>query len=95
MKKLLLVIILLIIVLLLTNPTQADYNSWVNEKLAQQLEYNSKGAIGKVISPLTNMLVNSVTERHNYYIFSIYETEIANNEINRTIGFFKMFVSLK
>ncbi len=94
MKKLLFIIILLIFVLVLTNPTQADYNSWVNEKLAQKLEYNSKGTVGKVISPLTNMLVNSVTERHNYYIFSIYETEIANNEINKTVGILKMFVDL-
>ncbi len=94
MKKLLFVIVLLLFVLVLTNPTQADYNSWVNEELAQQLDYNSEGAVGKAISPLTNMLVNSVTERHNYYIFSIYETEIANNEINKTIGILKMFVNL-
>jgi len=97
MKKVILVLILLILfifVLVLTNPTQEDYNSWVNEKVTQELKVESNGMVGKVTSKLTDLIVNSVSERHNYYIFSIYETNIADQKLSKTLGILKTFIKL-
>ncbi len=90
MKKLFFVLAVLVIVMAFTNPSQDDYNSWVNDKLAQKLNYNSEGTIGKAISPMTSFLLGAVSEKHNYVIFSIYETKAS-----KTLGIFKMFFDLK
>ncbi len=95
MKKLLVVIIILIFVLVLTNPSQADYNSWINGKLADQLNYDSQGTLGKAISKISDLLVEPVTERQNYVLFSIYETRIANTQVTKTLGILKFFIDLK
>ena len=95
MKKLLAVIIILIFVLILTNPSQADYNSWMNDKLADQLNYDSQGTLGKAISKISDLLVEPVTERQNYVLFSVYETRIANTQVTKTLGILKFFIDLK
>ncbi len=95
MKKLLAVIIILIFVLILTNPSQADYNSWINDKLADQLNYDSQGTLGKAISKISDLLVEPVTERQNYVLFSVYETRIANTQVTKTLGILKFFIDLK
>ena len=95
LKKLLVVIIILIFVLVLTNPSQADYNSWINGKLADQLNYDSQGTLGKAISKISDLLVEPVTERQNYILFSIYETRVANTQVTKTLGILKFFIDLK
>ncbi|WP_027628030.1 DUF4359 domain-containing protein [Ruminiclostridium cellobioparum] len=95
MKKFLAIIAILIFILALTNPSQADYNSWVNGRLADQLNYNSQGTLGKAISKISDLLAEPVTERHNYVLFSTYETKLANTQITKTLGILKFFINLK
>ncbi|MDF2984569.1 MAG: hypothetical protein K0R50_79 [Eubacterium sp.] len=94
MKKLIVILFLLLFLLVVTNPNQSDYNSWVSENLAEKLNYNSEGALGKALSPLSDVVVNSVTDRHNYFIFSIYETNLGSTEFTKTLGICKFFISL-
>ncbi len=94
MKKLVVILFLLLFLMVITNPGQADYNSWVNKNLADQMNYNSEGVLGKALSPLTDVVLNSVTDRHNYLIFSIYETNLGSTEITKTLGVCKFFISL-
>lgn len=95
MKKLLIGLVILIFALALTNPSQTDYNSWVNDKLADKLNYNSQSTLGKAVSKISGLVVEPVTERHNYVLFSIYETKVADTHFTKTLGIMKFFVDIK
>lgn len=94
MKKFLVIIAVLLLLLAFTNPNQSDYNQWVNNNLADKLNVNTDNTVGKALSSLSDKVIGSITQRHNYYLFSVYETNIGKLEVSKTLGICKFFIKL-
>ncbi len=94
MKKILALIVLLLILLFVTNPNQSDYSSWVNNNFGDKFNYSTKDSVGKLITSISEKVINMNTKRQNFYLFSIYETKLGEVEISRTLGICKFFIKI-
>ena len=70
-----------IIVLVTTNPTKADFQNYVSNRM-QKNSANTEDPANKFFSALASLAMNQITERDNYFVCSIYT-------VNTT--FFKVF----
>lgn len=86
-----LLIVLIVIVLIATNPTQADFNSFVEENLKDELPKSKETnwiyeTIKKVFPGQSKVAVSStieaITKPMDYYIFSTYEINLSSIELS-------------
>jgi hypothetical protein len=75
------IIFILIIVLVATNPTKADFQNYISNRI-QKSSANTEDSSNKFFSALATLAVNQITERDNYFVCSLYT-------VNTT--YFKMF----
>lgn len=91
MKKLIILLIILGI-LVLSNPTMNDYTEWIKEKVNEQTQ--SQGVLVSFIAGLAATQVDKVTDRDNYWLFSVYTTHISNEPFI-VFGIAKLFIPVK
>lgn len=82
---------LLTIVALCTNPTKQQYISWVKDELINTS--NGQGVVGVLTSMIAPTILDGTTQTENYYLFSLYKTKIADNEMV-TLGVFDKFIEI-
>ncbi len=91
---LILLILVVMILMAVTNPGLDDYVNWV----AEQSREDSSSQLERLITNFVGEpMIRSATNRDNYVIFSIYETEISDlngDESSKTIGVFGNFFVL-
>ncbi|KMM38239.1 DUF4359 domain-containing protein [Guptibacillus hwajinpoensis] len=87
-NKFLIIIGLLSIVLFITNPNQEDYSNWVGEQMKK--DQNALIEIGVDLAVVPYVKEN--TTRDNWYLFSIYKTEIWDGKEVVAIGAFNQFI---
>ncbi|MDP4549872.1 DUF4359 domain-containing protein [Alkalihalobacillus macyae] len=87
-NKFLIIIGLLSIVLFITNPNQEDYSNWVGEQMKK--DQNALIEIGVDLAVVPYVKEN--TTRDNWYLFSIYKTEIWDGKEVVAIGAFNQFM---
>ncbi|WP_226657647.1 DUF4359 domain-containing protein [Pseudalkalibacillus hwajinpoensis] len=88
MKKVIFGIIISIAVMMfLTNPSQAEYSSWVGE----QLKKNQNALIELGVDLAIVPYVKNHTSRTEVYFFSIYRTKLWDDKEVVAIGMFDTF----
>ncbi|MDQ0483310.1 DUF4359 domain-containing protein [Guptibacillus hwajinpoensis] len=87
-NKFLIIIGLLSIVLFITNPNQEDYSNWVGD----QMKKNQNALIEIGVDLAVVPYVKENTTRDNWYLFSIYKTEIWDGNEVVAIGVFNQFI---
>lgn len=90
-KKIILsILILLLFTAIITNPNKNDYVAWCKESSMNKSEdILSYG----LLSVFGNSIYTTTTKSSNYYLFSIYETNIVDNEI-KVLGIFNKFIPI-
>ncbi len=92
MKKLLLLIVVLLAVAYFTNPTLEDYSDFIAEDFNEESDDSIFGEeVGNLVG---NLIAENATDREDYYIFSIYESDLMVEDV-RYIGIFGMFFELE
>ena len=81
----------LVLVLALTNPTQEDFVGWVKKQAYEQ--HQNPGA-RFLADLLASPLVAATTERSNYLICSIYDTQLSPDKHKKTLGIMRSFIPL-
>ncbi|MBN8207863.1 DUF4359 domain-containing protein [Bacillus sp. NTK071] len=79
---------LLAIALFFTNPDQEDYSSWIGKQLKK--DQNALIEIGVDLAVVPYFKEN--TTRENWYLFSVYKTEIWDGKEVVAIGVFSQFI---
>ncbi|WP_024613363.1 DUF4359 domain-containing protein [Clostridium sp. Ade.TY] len=91
-KILLLSIILLLFCSIFTNPTKKEFVEWSRNNM----KLNSKNIFEySAVSLLGEAALTTKTEVNNYFIFSIFETNLnSNSKSVKTLGLFNKFIPL-
>jgi ABC-type phosphate/phosphonate transport system permease subunit len=63
------------LILASTNPDEKDFNEQVIKNLQGSQKLNQDDTIGKLAIGVTSYAINLMTERKNYYIFSVFEID--------------------
>lgn len=99
-KTIILVIIAAVLVLTLvyTNPSQNDYDQFLKYQITKQVSKGSGDSLSSDLSGLFTQLlgssvIDSVTHRQNFVIFSVYSTSGGNSTV-RFIGIMGNFVPI-
>ena len=88
MKKMIFgMIISVAVIMYLTNPSQADYSSWVGKQLKKDQHPLIELGVDLAVVPY----VREQTTRTEVYIFSIYRTKLWNNKEIVAVGMFDSF----
>lgn len=88
MKKVILgIIISVAVIMFLTNPSQADYSSWVGKQLKKDQNALIEIGVDLAVVPY----VRDQTSRTEGYVFSIYRTKLWNDKEIVAIGMFDSF----
>ncbi|MEH6939555.1 hypothetical protein V7056_17160 [Bacillus sp. JJ664] len=92
MKKYIFIIILAIVLFISakTNPTKHQFVVWAKDKLVE--ESNNK-YLKFGIELVGDHLISSVTTKHDYVFFSLYEVKVLDQEI-KVIGVFDRFIPI-
>lgn len=101
MKKLLVFLILIATALLLTNPTEAEFRTYVQAYISTRVKAKPEET-SLLKSTLENFLVEvggkltiELTETHNYYLFTIYKVKLEKQEPYKFLGIGKNFLPLQ
>jgi hypothetical protein len=86
------ILLFILTVLYITNPAMTDYKEWFQEKV----NYTTKddGFLISLFSDMAASKVDMVTVRNNYYIFSIFNTNIMENKVT-VLGVLKFFIPIE
>ena len=89
MKKLIIFIVLAfaLIVASITNPSKESFISWAKEELKQENEI----ILNLGIEFLGDKVINSATSTDNFVFFSIFKSNLGNDETIKVLGFFNNF----
>lgn len=87
-KALFLTIMVLLLVSFSTNPSKDKYTDWYTKKV---LNSTDDPITYGVMSVLGKNLFSTQTKAKNFYLFSLYETDIASSTV-KTIGIFNKFI---
>lgn len=79
---------LLSIFLYFTNPNQEDYSDWIGKQLKKDQNPLIEIGVDLAIVPY----VKENTKRDNWYLFSVYTTEIWDGKEVVAIGVFNRFI---
>lgn len=92
MKKYIVIIILAIALFVsaMTNPSKAQFVVWAKDQLVEQSN-NKYLKFG--IELVGDQLISSVTTKHDYVFFSLYEVNVLDQEI-KVIGLFNQFIPI-
>lgn len=82
----------LVIVLALTNPTQDDFVTWVKGKGYEKAGDNAGARL--LTELLAAPLVAATTERTNFLICSLFDTQLKPGKHQRTLGVLRFFIPL-
>ncbi len=80
-------IISVAVIMFLTNPSQADYSSWVGKQLKKDQNALIEIGVDLAVVPY----VRDQTSRTEVYFFSIYRTKLWNDKQIVAIGIFDSF----
>jgi len=80
-----------LIILAATNPTQEDFVTWVKN---QAYEQHKNPGMRFLTDLLASPLVAATTERSNYLICSLYDTELSPDKHKKTLGILRSFIPL-
>jgi hypothetical protein len=83
---------LTVLILALTNPSQEDFVAWVKDKAHEKTGDNPGARF--LTDLLASPLVAATTQRSNYLICSVYDTQLSPGKHARTLGILSSFVSL-
>jgi hypothetical protein len=84
-----LVLIIVCVVMAVTNPTKQEYITWAKEQAMKQ----NNPFVSGVVSLLGSPIIDSATTSNNYLFFTIFTTEINNNN-GSVMGLFHHFIPL-
>jgi hypothetical protein len=88
--------LLLGVALFATNPTMPEYVDWANQQVVESSRKEA-GTIGAAIASFassgTKSFIDGSTTRENYYLFSIYNTDIFGEKVS-TLAILRSFVFL-
>lgn len=81
MRRFGLFLIVLIVVLVVFNPGMSEFKTFVREQAAERIQQEAgEGVLGRVLSGAGSELAASgierATERHNYFVFSLYDVDL-------------------
>ena len=90
-KKIILsILILLLFTAITTNPNKPNYIAWCKENsMNESKDILSYG----LLSVFGNSIYTTNTKSSNYYLFSIYETNISENKL-KVLGIFNKFIPI-
>jgi hypothetical protein len=80
-----------VLILALTNPTQEDFVTWVKGKAYEKTDNPGARLLTEL---LASPLVAATTQRSNYLICSLYDTQLSPGKHRRTLGVLRSFVPL-
>ncbi|MHC0038742.1 DUF4359 domain-containing protein [Pseudoneobacillus sp. C159] len=78
-----------ILLAILSNPTERQYISWLKE----ELKTNTHQPVDQEIEVFSPTLLETKTA--NYFLFSIYQTELENGGTQKTLGLLNNFFVIK
>lgn len=83
--------ILALLILALTNPTQEDFVAWVKAKAYEKTDNPGARFLTDL---LASPLVAATTQRSNWLILSVYDTQLSPGKHKKTIGILRSFIPL-
>ncbi|HMA49203.1 MAG TPA: hypothetical protein VKP60_05580 [Magnetospirillaceae bacterium] len=81
-----------VLILALTNPSQEDFVAWVKDKAHEKTGDNPGARF--LTDLLASPLVAATTQRSNWLICSIYDTQLSPGKHKRTLGVLRFFIPL-
>ncbi|MGB1032871.1 MAG: DUF4359 domain-containing protein [Flavobacteriales bacterium] len=100
MKKIILILaVFLIAALAFTNPNEKDFGAFIKTELLSILGLTADSALVKQIAgdkldQLSEGVASEFGERHNYFIFSVYEVDMGKEEMY-FLGIANQFIPLQ
>jgi hypothetical protein len=90
------VVLLLFIIMFATNPTQSQYEDWIETSIDKQADKQGFliGGLMKLMSKPTSWLASVTTHREDYILFSVYQTSTPSETIV-CIGAFNNFMRIE
>lgn len=83
--------LIILLLLFITNPTMDDYSNYAQKEVLNNSSSNlEKGLAALLVDPL----VKAAAYRDNYYIFSIYSSNL-DSKNEKILGIFKTFIKLE
>lgn len=100
MKKLILVLVVLLIgAMFWTNPGEKEFGAFIKTELLSRLGLTENSALvkqlaGEKLDQLTEGVAAEFGERHNYYLFSVFEVDMGKDELY-FLGIGNQFIPLQ
>ena len=95
----LLLLLVLAALLFATNPGQSEYEDFLEEKIQsgikQEVENDFLGGVLSLFSGSIAKMITSVTEKQDYYLFSVYTTKIDDENSVTYLGILNHFFLLE
>lgn len=82
----------ILILLAATNPTRAEYVSWIKDHIMNQTTNELQKGL---ITVFADVYIQSATTRSNYIIFSIYKTHRDDSSYVKTVGILRNFIPIQ
>ncbi len=101
MKNFIIFILIVSIGLIVTKPTDADFEQYREKYIQQRIlgkktdESSLKKALGTITAKLGAELSGQLTEKKDYYLFTLYEVKLDKQEPYKFIGIARNFLPLQ
>ena len=79
-------------VLVYTNPPPDKYKEFVQQRLIESAKTPEERLVATLFTPLMRWGINALTERKNYYLFSVYKTNLESAGCVKAIGILGNFI---
>jgi len=79
-------------VLVYTNPPPDKYKEFVQQRLIEAAKTPEERFAASLFTPLMRWGINALTERRNYYLFSVYKTNLESAGCVKAIGILGHFL---
>jgi len=85
----------LLALLVYTNPTMEDYGEYLRQEVVKDVakENGLNKVIGSFFGGITSHLITNMTIRSDFVLFSLYKTDLGNNN-TQVIGILNNFIVL-
>lgn len=81
----------LILLMIMLNPGQDEYVSWVAEQLKKE-----KGVLFSIgVDYVAKPIISTSTTKRDYYIFTVYQTNLLSDKDFITLGIMNQFIPIK
>jgi hypothetical protein len=89
------IIAAVLVALVATNPSSDEYIAWLKDKISDSAATTTEQRIGKALLELFGgPIASATTQRNNYFLFSVFITQIDNQNRLTTIGLLRNFIPL-